>query len=49
MVFGQSHVLTFDGAHYRVCGEGDFVLLQSMELTIEGRFQKSPFRQPGEH
>ncbi|XP_061189248.1 sushi domain-containing protein 2-like [Saccostrea echinata] len=43
MVFGQSNVRTFDGQKYHVCGEGDFVLLNSTDVKIVGRFQKSPF------
>lgn len=43
MVYGQGNVRTFDNSEYYVCGEGDFILLQSSMLTIEGRFQKSPF------
>lgn len=43
MVYGQGNVRMFDNTWYYVCGEGDFILLQSTMLTIEGRFQKSPF------
>ncbi|XP_056013014.1 sushi domain-containing protein 2-like isoform X2 [Ostrea edulis] len=43
MVFGQSNVRTFDGQSYHVCGTGDFVLLNSTDVKIVGRFQKSPF------
>ena len=43
MVYGQGNVRTFDNEDYDVCGEGDFILLQSSPLTIEGRFQRSPF------
>ncbi|XP_061188229.1 sushi domain-containing protein 2-like [Saccostrea echinata] len=45
MVFGQGNVRTFDNDSYFVCGEGDFILLESTPVTIEGRFQKSPFSQ----
>lgn len=43
MVYGQGNVRTFDNEDYYVCGEGDFILLQSSPVTIEGRFQRSPF------
>lgn len=43
MVYGQGNVRMFDNTWYYVCGEGDFILLQSTMLTIEGRFQKSQF------
>lgn len=43
MVFGQSNVVTFEGQRYHICGEGDFVLLNSSSVKIVGRFQKSPF------
>lgn len=43
MVYGQGNVRMFDNTAYYVCGEGDFILLQSTMVTIEGRFQKSPF------
>ncbi|XP_022320895.2 sushi domain-containing protein 2-like isoform X1 [Crassostrea virginica] len=43
MIFGQSNVRTFEGQRYHICGEGDFVLLNSSYVKIVGRFQKSPF------
>lgn len=43
MIFGQSNVRTFEGQRYHMCGEGDFVLLNSSDVKIVGRFQKSPF------
>ena len=43
MIFGQSNVRTFEGQRYHICGEGDFVLLNSSNVKIVGRFQKSPF------
>lgn len=43
MVYGQGNVRTFDDEKYHVCGEGDFILLDSSPVSIEGRFQKSPF------
>jgi hypothetical protein len=43
MVYGQGNVRTFDDERYFVCGEGDFILLKSSAVTIEGRFQKSSF------
>ncbi|KAK3758328.1 hypothetical protein RRG08_004149 [Elysia crispata] len=35
---GVPHVTTFDGLSYEMVGEGDFYLLQTKDLEIQGRF-----------
>lgn len=39
MVFGQSHILTFDRRSVTMCAEGDYVLYQDSNLIVHGRFQ----------
>ncbi|XP_076446863.1 sushi domain-containing protein 2-like isoform X2 [Babylonia areolata] len=39
-VYGDPHVTTFDGASYYFGGSGDFWLLQSDHLNIQGRFEE---------
>lgn len=39
MVFGQSHILTFDRRSATMCAEGDYVLYQDSNLIVHGRFQ----------
>lgn len=38
MVFGQSHILTFDRRLATMCAEGDYVLYQDSNLIVHGRF-----------
>lgn len=42
MVFGQSHVLTFDRRSATMCADGDYVLYQDSNLIVHGRFQMNP-------
>lgn len=42
MVFGQSHVLTFDRRSATMCADGEYVLYQDSNLIVHGRFQMNP-------
>lgn len=42
MVFGRSHVLTFDRRSATMCADGDYVLYQDSNLIVHGRFQMNP-------
>lgn len=48
MIFGQGHIETFDGMHQRMCGHGDFLLMNttlpdSSVVTVQGRFYENVF------
>ncbi|CAC5407677.1 unnamed protein product [Mytilus coruscus] len=48
MVFGQGHIETFDGIHQRMCGHGDFLLMNTTlpdtsVVTVQGRFYENVF------
>ncbi|XP_061188230.1 sushi domain-containing protein 2-like [Saccostrea echinata] len=46
MVFGQSHIITFDGQTGLVCEEGDYHLYQDSQMTVHGRFHENSQSQP---
>lgn len=39
-VFGDPHISTFDGTHYHFGGSGDFWLIKSAQLNVQGRFEQ---------
>ena len=48
MVFGQGHFETFDGMYQRMCGPGDFILMNTTlpdgsVVTVQGRFYENVF------
>ncbi|XP_052089797.1 sushi domain-containing protein 2-like [Mytilus californianus] len=48
MVFGQGHFETFDGMYQRMCGPGDFLLMNTTlpdgsVVTVQGRFYENVF------
>ncbi|XP_071124554.1 sushi domain-containing protein 2-like isoform X2 [Mytilus edulis] len=48
MIFGQGHIETFDGMHQRMCGHGDFLLMNTTlpdgsVVTVQGRFYENVF------
>lgn len=40
-IYGQGHVTTLMGEKFRMCNEGDFILLQGQNFKVQGRFQFS--------
>lgn len=42
MLFGESHVITFDNQVYTLHGLGDFILLNTNGLSLQGRLEESP-------
>lgn len=51
-VYGDPHIMTFDGLEYTFNGKGEFVLVKSnvvaQRLEVQGRFEQMPINEYGE-